>query len=213
MIGPLTYLDAGLIAVCFISGLLAMYRGLSREMLAVLSWIAAGLTGLYFWYTQEKLATDMAAQMNVDLLIAKILLVVIASLLVLVVVHLITARISDSILDSQVGMIDRILGFLFGLARGLVLVVIPYMFYLAFYPDESQHFPWVRESKTLPAIKSTGDALRVFLERSIVPLFEGGDRNEQQEGSRYPQGGRFALADGREFHISVTWRDVLDRRG
>ena len=33
-------------------------------------------------------------------------------LIVLIVVHLITSRISDAILDSRVGMIDRILGFL-----------------------------------------------------------------------------------------------------
>ena len=46
----------------------------------------------------------------------------------MIVVHLITARISDTVLDSRVGAIDRILGFLFGVARGFVLVVIPYMF-------------------------------------------------------------------------------------
>ena len=41
MIGPLTYLDAALIAIAFLSGLLAMYRGLTREVLSILSWIAA----------------------------------------------------------------------------------------------------------------------------------------------------------------------------
>ena len=38
MLGPITYLDAALIAVCFISGLLAMYRGFAREMLSIVSW-------------------------------------------------------------------------------------------------------------------------------------------------------------------------------
>ena len=41
MIGPLTYLDAALIAVAFISGLLAMYRGFAREMLSIVSWLVA----------------------------------------------------------------------------------------------------------------------------------------------------------------------------
>ena len=65
----------------------------------------------------------------------------------LIVVHLITARISDAILDSRVGMIDRVLGFVFGVVRGFVLIVIPYMFYEAFVPDEKQHFPWVRDAR------------------------------------------------------------------
>ena len=45
MIGPLTYLDAALIAVALISGLLAMYRGLTREVLSIVSWAVAALAG------------------------------------------------------------------------------------------------------------------------------------------------------------------------
>jgi len=41
MSGPLTYLDFAVLAVCFISGLLAMYRGFARELLSIVSWIAA----------------------------------------------------------------------------------------------------------------------------------------------------------------------------
>ncbi len=88
----------------------------------------------------------------------------------LIVVHLITARLSDAILDSRIGMIDRILGFMFGVVRGFVLIVIPYMFYEAFFPDEEQHFPWVREAKTLPYIKGTGefDPLRAGILHAVV---------------------------------------------
>ena len=35
MLGPLTYLDAALLAIALLSGLLAMYRGLSRELLSI----------------------------------------------------------------------------------------------------------------------------------------------------------------------------------
>ena len=45
MLGPLSYLDAALIAIALLSGLLAMYRGFTREILSILSWIvAAGAT-------------------------------------------------------------------------------------------------------------------------------------------------------------------------
>ncbi len=39
-------------------------------------------------------------------------------LIVLIIVHLITSRISDTVLDSRVGAIDRILGLAFGVVRG-----------------------------------------------------------------------------------------------
>lgn len=172
MIGPLTYLDAALIAVALISGLLALYRGLSRELLAVVSWIIAGLVGLYFWFAQDALATDLATQMDVQQPIAKGVLSLVAALLSLIFVHLLTARISDSILDSPIGMIDRILGFAFGVVRGLVLVVIPYMAYLAYVPDETQHVDFVKNAKSMPIIRSTGDALKGILIERVVPLFE-----------------------------------------
>ena len=65
----------------------------------------------------------------------------VVALIVLIIVHLITARISDAILDSHVGMIDRVLGFIFGVVRGFILLVIPYMFYELFQPDEKAHSP------------------------------------------------------------------------
>jgi membrane protein required for colicin V production len=43
-----TYLDAALLAVALISGLLAMYRGFSREVLSIASWGAAAGAAVYF---------------------------------------------------------------------------------------------------------------------------------------------------------------------
>lgn len=164
MIGPLTYLDAALIAVAIISGLLAMYRGLTRELLSIVSWAVAALAVLYFIINHKKFAEDMAAQMGTQVAIAQIAVGAVIFLIVLIIVHLITSRISDVILDSSVGMVDRILGFLFGVARGFVLVVIPYMFYESFIPDPQAQLPWVRDAKSLPYLKGTGDAIRGTLE-------------------------------------------------
>jgi membrane protein required for colicin V production len=164
MIGPLTYLDAALIAVALISGLLAMYRGLTRELLSIVSWAVAAVAVLYFIMNYKKLAEDMAAQMGTQVAIAQIAIGAVIFLIVLIVVHLITSRISDLVLDSSVGMIDRILGFLFGVVRGFILVVIPYMFYESFIPDRENQLAWVRDAKSLPYIKGAGDSIRGTLE-------------------------------------------------
>lgn len=179
MIGPLTYLDAALIAVAVISGLLAMYRGFTREILSIVSWIAAAAAVLYFVLFHKQAAEQIAQQLHAPVAVAQVVVGGIIFLIVLIIVHLITARLSDSILDSRVGLIDRILGLVFGVARGFILIVIPYMFYESFVPDARQQYPWVRESISLPYIQTTGNAVRDVLVR-VVP----------SSLSRPPQGGQ-----------------------
>jgi membrane protein required for colicin V production len=181
MIGPLTYLDAALLAIAFLSGLLAMYRGLTREVLSILSWAVAAGAVLYFVLSQRKFAEEMAQQIGAPVPIAQVGIGAVIFLIVLVVIHLITARISDTILDSRVGVIDRILGLAFGLARGFVLIVIPYMFYESFVPDPQHQYPWIRESKSLPFIKRTGETFRTILVRYAPASFSAPE--QQQQGS------------------------------
>lgn len=174
MIGPLTYLDAGLIAISLLSALLAMYRGFTREILSIISWVVAALSLGYFIFFQKQVAADFASQIGTNTQIAQIAIGAIIFLIVLVVVHLITSRISDSILDSRVGMFDRILGFVFGLVRGFLLVVIPYIgifgLYLTDYPDKT---PWIKNSISRPYIESTGNALRGSIERLMERIDPG----------------------------------------
>jgi membrane protein required for colicin V production len=205
MIGPLTYLDAGLIAVALLSGLLAMYRGFTREMLSILSWAVAGLAVVYVVLQQRQIAEDLAKQIGAPLPIAQIGLGAIVFLIVLVIVHLVTSRISDSILDSRVGMIDRLLGFGFGVARGFILVVIPFMFYESFVPDPKQQHVAVREAKSLPMLKSTGEAIRGVIVRYIPSSLGAGE----QQGAlpvTTPKVAANSLAPHLSVHISVTQR-------
>ncbi len=169
MLGPLTYLDAALLAIALISGLLAMYRGFTREILSIISWIAAAGAALYFVLYHKATAEQIAQQFApTPPAVVQVIIGGIIFLIVLIIVHLITSRMSDTILDSRVGMIDRLLGLLFGAVRGFILVVIPYMFYESFVPDREQQYPWVRESISLPYIQSTGNTFRDVLVR-IVP--------------------------------------------
>lgn len=216
MLGPITYLDAALIAVCFISGLLALYRGFAREMLSIVSWAIAAAAVLYFVIFHKPFAQDMAAQMGTQVAVAQIVVGAVIFLIVLIVVHLITARLSDAILDSRIGMIDRVLGFIFGVVRGFVLVVIPYMFYDAFFPDTNTRVQWVRDAKTLPYIKGTGDSIRYILEAYMPssltappgeqPQEEQPVQPQQQGALENPRGDELALEAAVRYHISVTWQ-------
>lgn len=202
MIGPLSFLDVALIAIALLSALLAMYRGLTREILSILSWLVAGAAVLYFVLFQKAFAEDIGGQIGLPTQITQILIGALIFLIVLVIVHLITSRVSDSILDSRVGLVDRILGFVFGVLRGLVLVVIPFLFYEKLYPDPASHPAWIKQSMSLGVVRSTGAVFEGLLLRYMPEL--GSDGADEQESRVAPHDRVIVDLNTGVFHISVT---------
>jgi membrane protein required for colicin V production len=66
------------------------------------------------------------------------------------------------VLDSRVGALDRTLGFLFGLGRGLIIVVVAFLFFAWLVPDRSQP-EWVRSAKSKVVLQNTGQWLMSML--------------------------------------------------
>lgn len=155
---PVTLLDIIVLSVMLISGILAMVRGFLREVFSILSWvIAAGVT-VYFYkqalpYVKQYISQDTAALATT---------VAILFLGTLLISSIVTARISDVVLDSRIGALDRTLGFAFGLARGLLLMVIALLFFNWLVPPEKQP-PWVAQAKSLPALTNAGEWLKAQL--------------------------------------------------
>ncbi len=153
-----SYLDLGLIVVILISALLAMLRGFTREVLAIASWGAAAVAAIYFYplvlpYVKPYIQKDVLAM---AMAAAAVFFVT------LILVSIITIRLSDAILDSKVGALDRSLGFVFGAARGLLLCVIAFVFFSWLVPPEKQP-EWVKGAKMKPLLQSTGDQLTSLL--------------------------------------------------
>lgn len=155
---PITILDAGLLAVMLISGLLAMIRGFMREILSIGAW---GIAAVATLYSYSKLLPIAKQHLSNDY-VAIAVTVGGVFLLTLLVITVITVRISDMILDSRVGALDRTLGFLFGLARGLVIVVIAFLFFAWLVPDRSQP-GWIRDAKSKVVLQGTGSWLMSLL--------------------------------------------------
>lgn len=160
---PIAILDMVVIGVLLLSGLLAMVRGFTREVLAITSWVAAALVA-YLFYKQlvpvikpyvadnERIAVPAAA----------------AALFLgaLIVAYFITAKLSDIILDSRIGALDRTLGFIFGVARGFLLMVVAFGLFEKLV-GEKQQPAWVAEAKTRPILKSTADKLMGVLPEDL----------------------------------------------
>jgi membrane protein required for colicin V production len=136
------YLDLFLIAVMLISGLLAMVRGLIREVLSIAGWGAAAVAGLYAY---SKLLPMTKQYISNDYMAAGV-----------------TVKISDKILDSRIGALDRTLGFLFGLFRGLIIVVVAFIFFDWLVPAKSQP-EMIRNARSRIVLQNTGDWLKGLL--------------------------------------------------
>jgi membrane protein required for colicin V production len=77
-------------------------------------------------------------------------------------VSLFTVKVSDLVLDSRVGALDRSLGFLFGLGRGLVIMVVAFLFFVWLVPAKSLP-DWVKNARSRPVLQGTGDWLLSLL--------------------------------------------------
>ena len=102
-----SYLDLGVLGIILISALLSLLRGFTREVLAIGSWAAAAAAAYYFYpHVQPYLDPYIHKQA-----IAQAVAAAIVFFATLIVVSLFTVRVSDAILDSKIGALDRSLGF------------------------------------------------------------------------------------------------------
>jgi membrane protein required for colicin V production len=165
-----------------------MVRGFMREILSIAAWGSAALVTLYSF---PKLVPVAKTYFNNDTVAS---VVVVAGVFVgtLIVVSVITVRISDMILDSRIGALDRTLGFLFGLARGLLIVVVAFLFFIWLVP-EKQRPDWVSNAKSRVVLQGTGDWLMSLLpddpENTILKKFKKNKPEDEQTDTEPPPPG------------------------
>jgi membrane protein required for colicin V production len=157
-----SYLDLAVLAAVLVSGLLAMLRGFTREVLAILSWVAAAAAAYYFYPMVLPYITPHISKTELALAAAISVVFIIS----LVLVSLVTVKLSDIILDSKIGALDRTLGFVFGAVRGLLLAIVAFVFYSWLVNDANQPV-WVRNAHTKPILQAGGEKLRELLPDDI----------------------------------------------
>src|ERR1700754_2394609 len=189
---PITLLDFILIGVMLVSALLAMIRGFMREILSIAAWVIAAVATLYAY---SRLLPLAKTYFNNDIIAAG---AVIGGtfLLTLIIVSIITVRFSDMVLDSRVGALDRTLGFLFGLGRGLIIVVVAFVFFAWLVPPGKQP-DGVRNAKSRVVLENTGEWLQALLPQDmdnyLSQLLKKRKGDEQEPPPEAPPGQRSGL--------------------
>jgi membrane protein required for colicin V production len=127
-----TIIDGVVALVIVLSALLAYSRGFVREALAIAGWIVAGIVGFIFAPQLEPLVKEIpmvgefiADSCELSMIGAFAIIFAIA----LIIASLITPLFSSLVQRSALGGLDQGLGFVFGVARGILLVAIAYFVY------------------------------------------------------------------------------------
>ena len=215
-----SYLDLAVLAIVLVSAFLSMLRGFSREVLAIASWAAAAASAYYFY---PVVAPYLAPYIHKDV-IAQALAAAIVFFATLIVVSLFTVRLSDAILDSKIGALDRTLGLVFGLARGFLLAVVSFAIF-NWLVAEKQQPEWVKNAKTRPALSETADQIVKLLPEDAAATIDawiksrgnfGPANDEPADETAAPTSGKPAapgpLPAGQKKADSSTDPDAQDKK-
>lgn len=151
--------DIGVLLILLVSAVLAYARGFVHEVLSVGGWIGAIFATFYgFPYAKpiarEYISLDLAADLTAGIVIF---------IATLVFLSLLTRSIAKRVQSSALNVLDRSLGFLFGLARGAVLVCVAYIGLELVVPKDEQPTV-IQDARTMQLIEPGAALLK-----SIVP--------------------------------------------
>ncbi len=140
-------LDLIIIILIFISAFFAFIRGFSLEILSLSGWIfSIGISYLY-----GGLASNQINQFLDNLLISTVISYVFSFILLLIIFSYLTKNVSSLIKNSFAGLLDRSLGFFYGLLRGYLLICFIYFCFDYFYSGSKPVF--IESSNLVPIIK------------------------------------------------------------
>lgn len=127
-----TVVDAVVLGVVLISGMLAFARGLVRELLSIAAWIGAAVVAFIFAPAVEPLTREIPVLRDVigtscELGVLAGFAILFA--LALIVFSIFTPLVAGAVQRSALGPVDQGLGFLFGVARGVLLALIAFLVY------------------------------------------------------------------------------------
>jgi len=145
----LTIVDGGAAIIVIVSAILAFSRGLVRELMAIVGWIGAAVAAYYFAPSVQPLVKELpvvgeflSESCELSVVAAGLGVFVIG----LIVAALFTPLFSGAVQRSALGGIDQALGFLFGAARGVLLIAIAFIVYDRVLAD--QPIPMIDASRT-----------------------------------------------------------------
>lgn len=164
-----TLVDGGVALVILISAILAYSRGLVREVLSIAGWVVAGIVAYMLTPAVEPLLSEVPVLSDLiggSCVLSLIIAFAVVFAVALIVVSIFTPLFSGMIQKSALGGIDQGLGFLFGVARGILLVLIALILYDNIFP-EGDRLAIVEDSKSREILSDSQSNLASMLPTEV----------------------------------------------
>jgi len=147
--------DLFALLVLFVSGILALMRGFVREALTIAAFVAAALAALW----SRPVFAGLLEGLVGSPLIANIIALAGVFILVYLAVSFVTSSLQPNAKAGEdVNVIDRSLGFIFGLVRGLVLVGLFVLVFRNTLPGAQPE--WLQGARIYPLANATATLLQ-----------------------------------------------------
>jgi membrane protein required for colicin V production len=157
----MTWFDYGVLAVLGLSAVIGIWRGLVREVVSLAGWIAAVAVAAMFAGEAAALIPATSATPTVRMLIGFVGLFIVV-LVTASIGGLLAAKVMRAV---GLGVADRTLGGVFGIARGaLILVILVLAAGLTAVPRE----PFWREAKLAPPLETAAVAVKPYLPKALA---------------------------------------------
>lgn len=160
-----TVFDGVVALIIVLSAILAYSRGIVRETLAIAGWVIAAAAAFAFAPQVEPLVREIP---YVDQIVGGscelsiILAFAIVFAVTLILVSIFTPLFSAMIQRSALGPVDQGGGFLFGAARGILIVIVALIAYDRILPEGSK-FAMIEESKSRAVMSSAQASLEAMI--------------------------------------------------
>ena len=130
----LNNLDVVILIITAVSALIALCRGLVKEVLSIIGWVLAAVVVFYLLPILTPLAKNYIA--------SSMMAGIVTALLILIVFYIIwllsTDKMVSKIRTSKLSALDRILGLVFGVLRACLLVILFNILVTWMLPEESK---------------------------------------------------------------------------
>ena len=157
----MNWTDYVIILLLAFSCVAGLYRGLLREVVSLVTWLLAVLLAWHLAYLVEPHLGGALANPAVRPWAARVVIFVIVMLVGAAVGALLTHFVRLALLGS----VDRMLGFLFGFLRGLIVLGLLAMVCHAVRLNDER---WYRDSTLVPYAEHAGNLLRSLVGESKI---------------------------------------------
>lgn len=165
----MNWADWTIIAILVISSLIGLKRGLVKEALSLVCWAAAFIVAMTFHKSLATLLVDSVSTPSLRQIIAFATLFVVT----LIVGALVNYLIGELVRMTGLSGTDRLLGMVFGLARGAVVIMVVLMFLPSMIPVKQD--VWWQQSVVIPHFMTMEDWARQagsLISTKLLSLFQ-----------------------------------------